>query len=286
MAYNRNYNENSNNVSVLFEHVFFEEQTEQSSRRFMIRVLEFNDTHNLSVGFSRQWLAPNGEWVAAKKGHAYFSIAVWNQLKAQFGAVSDQIEAFFANGNGAGRMGPAPQGSNVGGSYAPNANTVSGGNGDEDVIMPIAAPTQPPSSRLRKRTRHRQSSPTARTTSIAAAVAMSTVAEAPSELTASVSKLAKLTSSPNDRLDEESMKTVLEIVLNNMMKHNLICSMEVDAMNGTDTHIVLSARELWHQMLQRTIIDRVRNEVVKRKLLPVTIHTLCALLTDVANSFA
>ena len=139
MAYNRNYNENSNNVSVLFEHVFFEEQTEQSSRRFMIRVLEFNDTRNLSVGFSRQWLAPNGEWVAAKKGHAYFSITVWNQLKAQFGAVSDQIEAFFADGNGAGRMGPAPQGSNVGGSYAPNANTISGGNGDEDVIMPIAA---------------------------------------------------------------------------------------------------------------------------------------------------
>ena len=117
-------------------------------------------------------------------------------------------------------------------------------------------------------------------------MAMSTVAEAPSELTASVSKLAKLTSSPNDRLDEESMETVLEIVLNDIMKHNLICSMEVDAMNGTDTQIVLSAREIWHQMLQRTIIDRVRNEVVKRKLLPVTIHTLCALLTDVANSFA
>ena len=57
---------------------------------------------------------------------------------------------------------------------------------------------------------------------------MSTVAEAPSELTASVSKLTKLTSSPNDRLDEESMKLVLEIVLDNLMKHNMICSMEID----------------------------------------------------------
>jgi hypothetical protein len=82
------------------------------------------------------------------------------------------------------------------------------------------------------------------------------------------------------------MKAVLEIVLNNMMKHNLICSMEVDMVNGTETHIVLSARELWHQVLLRTVIDRVRNEVVKRRLLPVTIHTLCALLSDVTSSFA
>ena len=72
------------------------------------------------------------------------------------------------------------------------------------------------------------------------------------------------------------MKAVLEIVLNNMMKHNLICSMEVDAMNGTETHIVLSACERWHQMLLRTVIDRIRNEVVERRLLPVTIHTLRA----------
>ena len=47
----------------------------------------------------------------------------------------------------------------------------------------------------------------------------------------------------------------------------------------------MSARELWHQVLQRTIIERVRNDVVQRKLLPVTIHTLCALLMDTLKSF-
>jgi chromatin segregation and condensation protein Rec8/ScpA/Scc1 (kleisin family) len=101
----------------------------------------------------------------------------------------------------------------------------------------------------------------------------------------SISKLAKLTSSPNDRLDEASTKIVLEIVLENLIKHNMICVMDIDMVKVAETYLALCARELWNQMLQRTLIERIINEVVKRKLFPVTIHTLCALLIDEMKSF-
>ena len=133
--------QNKNTVSVLFEHIFHEEKTEQGSRRFVIRVLEFSDSHNLSVGFSRQWLAPNGEWVAAKKGHAYFPVKAWCDLAECLGGVHQQISALFENGNFAGGMGADAQGSYVaGGSYAPNTNVVSGGS-EEDAIIPAASTT-------------------------------------------------------------------------------------------------------------------------------------------------
>jgi hypothetical protein len=90
-----------------------------------------------------------------------------------------------------------------------------------------------------------------------------------------------------DRLDEESMKAVLEIVLDNMLKHNLVCSIEIGAAHAltTEMSVMLSARELWHQILLRQIISRVHADVVSRKLLPVTIHTLCSLLLDAVKSF-
>ena len=82
---------------------------------------------------------------------------------------------------------------------------------------------------------------------------------------------------------------VLHIVLDNMVKHNMICSMEIDTARAMDVdlnvEVVTAARQLWRQILQRTIITRVRADVVRRKLLPVTIHTLCSLLFDALESF-
>ena len=136
-----NSNVEGQNVNVLFEHVFCEEKSEKfGSRRFLVRVLEFRDTHTLTVGFSRQWLAPDGKWIAAKKGHAYFPIKVWNDLSECFGEVSGQIKTLFENGsnNDGGRMGSYARGSHVGGSYAPNATTISGGD-DGDAATDASA---------------------------------------------------------------------------------------------------------------------------------------------------
>jgi hypothetical protein len=90
-----------------------------------------------------------------------------------------------------------------------------------------------------------------------------------------------------DRLDKETMTTVLEIVLNNMVKRHMVGSMEIDGACAmiTDVNTVLAAHELWRQILQRTIISRIHDEVAKRKLLPVTIHTLCSLLFDALKQF-
>ena len=91
---------------------------------------------------------------------------------------------------------------------------------------------------------------------------------------------------PTDRLDMEGMTTVLEIVVDNMIKRNLVGSMEIDAMHMmNETHTLVSARDVWRQIVLRTVIDRIHVEVVKRKLLPVTIHTLAALLLDVVKPF-
>ena len=113
-----------------------------------------------------------------------------------------------------------------------------------------------------------------------------TVAEVPSEPTAS--KVAR-TASSTDRLNEEAAVAVLEIAVDNMMKHNMFCAMEIDtarAMSSDlDVEVVSSARQLWRQIVQRTIVSRVRADVVRRKLLPVTIHTLCSLLFDALDSF-
>jgi hypothetical protein len=89
-----------------------------------------------------------------------------------------------------------------------------------------------------------------------------------------------------DRVNEESLAPVLEVVLDNMVKHKLLCSMEIDGVIGmnVDENIVMSAHELWREVLIHTIIDRVRAEVVKRKLLPISIHILRALLFDVLKS--
>jgi len=74
-----------------------------------------------------------------------------------------------------------------------------------------------------------------------------------------------------------------------MMRHNMVCSMEIDtarAMSSDlDVEVVSSARQLWRQIVQRTIVSRVRADVVRRKLLPVTIHTLCSLLFDALDAF-
>lgn len=138
---NMNWSGENKSVSVLFEHVFSEEKSDKlGSRRFLIRVLEFGDTHSLSIGFSRQWLAPDGQWIACKKGHAYFPIKTWNELAECFGPVSAQIKAFFENGSGGyGRLGSNAQGSHVNagvGSVTANAVTAtatSGANGCGDA---------------------------------------------------------------------------------------------------------------------------------------------------------
>jgi len=102
-----------------------------------------------------------------------------------------------------------------------------------------------------------------------------------------VAKQQSASVSTTDRLNEESMASVLEIVLDNMMKRNMVCPIEINGMRAmaADMHVMISARELWYQVVQREIIKRVRNEVVKRKLLPVTIHTLSSLLHDTVESF-
>lgn len=77
------------------------------------------------------------------------------------------------------------------------------------------------------------------------AAATPTVAEAPSERADWLSKVIKMaSSSTSDRLDEESMKTVLEIVLDNPLKSNIICTMQTDEVKvwSTDTHLIMSAR--------------------------------------------
>ena len=140
---NMNWSGENKSVSVLFEHVFSEEKSDKlGSRRFLIRVLEFGDTRSWSIGFSRQWLAPDGQWIACKKGHAYFPIKTWNELSECFGPVSAQIKAFFENGSGGyGRLGSNAQGSHVNagvGSVTANAVTVaapatSGANGCDDA---------------------------------------------------------------------------------------------------------------------------------------------------------
>ena len=139
----KNFRSDEENVKVRFEHIFSEEQSEQGgSRRFVIRVLEFADTRSLSIGFSRQWLTPEGDWKATKKGHAFFPVKSWCELVACIGGVNEQIKANFENDNGAGRMGSNACGSGVGGSYAPNATTITAADTDgEDAIIPDASVT-------------------------------------------------------------------------------------------------------------------------------------------------
>jgi hypothetical protein len=141
----QNYHGDDHNVSVLFEHVFSEEHSEEhgGSRRFVIRVLKIADTRSLSIGLSRQWLTPEGDWIAAKKGHAYLPVKSWNELVACIGGVNDQIKANFENDNGGGRMGSNACGSGVGISYAPNATTITAADtdGDDAIVLDTSVTT-------------------------------------------------------------------------------------------------------------------------------------------------
>jgi hypothetical protein len=126
---------------------------------------------------------------------------------------------------------------------------------------------------------------------VATVVPTTTIALAPTiavPLSEATSSKVQKTVSSTTRLNEEQMKVVLEIVVDNITKRNLIGAMEVNAANAmnSDTTIVMSACELWHEIMKYTIIHRVCCEVAKRKLTPVTIHTLCALLLEVTCSLA
>ena len=90
-----------------------------------------------------------------------------------------------------------------------------------------------------------------------------------------------------DRLNEESMTAVLEIVLDNMIKRNWICTMEIDGIRAmvADMHVMLCAREVWRHVSEHEIIKRIRSEVIKRNLLPVSVRTLSSLLIDTLESF-
>ena len=142
----------SNNVKVLFEHVFSEEKSEKfGSRRFVIRVLECGENHSLSVGISRQWLAPDGQWLPANKGHSYFPTKSWNELVACIAEVDNQIKACFDNGNsgrvGCGTAGFAQPQRGANGNYSPNATTESNGTDpttsaiDESITASAAPPS-------------------------------------------------------------------------------------------------------------------------------------------------
>jgi hypothetical protein len=86
------------------------------------------------------------------------------------------------------------------------------------------------------------------------------------------------------------METVLAIVLQNIVKHNMVGALEVGGDgdgggsvsfgNGADTQTLLAARSLWRLVVQRTVVECVSSEVAKRKLLPVSIDTLCTLVLD------
>jgi hypothetical protein len=87
------------------------------------------------------------------------------------------------------------------------------------------------------------------------------------------------------------METVLAIVLENIMKHNMVGALEVGGGsdgggggvsfgNGVDTPTMLAARSLWRLVVQRTVVECVSSEVAKRKLLPVSIDTLCTLVLE------
>jgi len=84
------------------------------------------------------------------------------------------------------------------------------------------------------------------------------------------------------------MTSVLEIVLENIMNHNMAASVEIGGLRAsiTDTDTLMLSRSLWRLVVQRTIIERIQVEVVRRKLIPITIHTLCALLLDSLKPFA
>ena len=86
------------------------------------------------------------------------------------------------------------------------------------------------------------------------------------------------------------MTNVLEIVLKNIAKHNMVAALEVDGgstslANGLDMSTMLAARSLWRLIVQRTVMERISAEVVTRKLLPITIHTLCTLVLEAIKSY-
>jgi hypothetical protein len=96
------------------------------------------------------------------------------------------------------------------------------------------------------------------------------------------------------------MEAVLAIVLENIMKHNMVGALEVGSGGGavvgsgdgvlfgnaTDTQTLLAARSLWRLIVQRTVVESVSSEVVKRKLLPISIHTLCTLVLAALKLYA
>lgn len=83
------------------------------------------------------------------------------------------------------------------------------------------------------------------------------------------------------------MTTVLEIVLVNCEKYKLLV-LDIGGVqaNLADMETLVAARTLWQMVVNRIIIERIQNEVVRRKLLPVSIHTLCSLLFDALKQFA
>jgi hypothetical protein len=75
------------------------------------------------------------------------------------------------------------------------------------------------------------------------------------------------------------------------MKHNMVGALEVAGDgaggsggvsfgNGADTQTLLAARSLWRLITQCTVVECVSCEVAKRKLLPISTHTLCSLVLD------
>jgi hypothetical protein len=86
------------------------------------------------------------------------------------------------------------------------------------------------------------------------------------------------------RLDKEMAAKVVEIVVERLILtthmltvNNVVCT--TAALADTDT--MHAANALWKSVVQNLICARVLKEVEQRKLFPVTVRTLSALICDV-----
>jgi hypothetical protein len=83
----------STSITELHQHTLFEKDFGASKTRYVVRLIQFEDSKSQYVALSRQWFkADTSQWFPTKTGHIFLPIPAWQALAR----VASQLNQDFA----------------------------------------------------------------------------------------------------------------------------------------------------------------------------------------------
>lgn len=97
----------------IYSRVIYEKVTDYSSRRFIIRLVQFPNSQEPYVGISKLWLCKEtNQWLFTKTGHVFLPLEAWLQVAESAGQVTEELKRaldVYVSGHGSGKLGPAAE---------------------------------------------------------------------------------------------------------------------------------------------------------------------------------